>query len=249
MVSLTVPPRPALAPEPKQLRAVFPTRPTLDVLLRSRVAKLAMKSLEAVANQIESEILQQMLHVRLQDLPGTFSSLLPRFSFLCQSMWNIIASEISDISESSQISLMGLRELKEQIDKDTSGGLGRDSINELVLGTATISILVRGAMKRPELEIEDVALAELQGLLIAYWLSLYSTVHYLFNKKGRRENAKVLAEWSLHYATRAYRVAKDLKLVEVPSISGDAPESDQEDMAFSGASIAAVAPYLKDARE
>ncbi|MBI4287808.1 MAG: hypothetical protein HY671_05200 [Chloroflexi bacterium] len=205
--------------------------------------------MEAVVDQIESEILQQMLRVPLEDLPKTFSSLLPRFSSLGQSLSNIMVSQISDVSELSQISATGLSEMKEQIEKDTSGSLGRDSINELVSGAATVSILIRGAMKRPEMEIEDAALAELQGWLIAYWLSLCSVVHYLFEKKGHRQNARVLAEWSRYYAAGAYRVAKGLKLLQVPSIAGDAPESDEEDMKFSGASIAAVAHHLEDGGE
>ena len=250
VVSLTAPPRPVLAQEPKSLRLLFPGHHTLEELLSSKLPGPAMKSIEAIAEQIESEILEQLLSVpTLEELRKVFSSLFPRFSFLQYSIGYIMWSHINDVSELSQISILGSSELKEEIEKLGPEALGEEASNNLISGIAAASILYRAAQKRPEIEIDDSTLAELQGWFIAYVLAFLAVLHYLRKQKGRRQNAMVLAKWSLYYAAGAYRVAKDSGLLQVPSVTGDAPEPDEEDLMFSEASVNDMARYLAEEGE
>ncbi len=205
----------------------------------------AMKSIEAIAEQIESEVLAQLLRVpTLEGLSKVFTSILPRFSSLQHSIWHIMWSHISDVSELSQISMLGLSELKEEIEKSGPEALGKEASNDLITGMAAVSIIYRATEKRPEIEIDDSALAELQGWFIAYVLTVLSVLHYLQEGESRRQNAKVLAQWSRYYAVGAYRVAKESGMLQVPSVTGDIPEPDDEDMMFSEASVKDMARYL-----
>ena len=126
IVGLTAPPRPVLAREPKSLRLLFPGHRTLEELLSSKLPGPAMKSIEAIAEQIESEVLERLLRVpTLEELPKVFSSLFTRFSSLQHSIGHIMWSHINDVSEISQISMLGLSELKEEIEKAGTEALGK----------------------------------------------------------------------------------------------------------------------------
>ncbi len=198
--------------------------------LEVKFSRQALNALEAIGQQMESEIFKPILHTvdngRLQE---TFRSALKRYTGLYLSQASLIWSQIRDISEVPRVCAPLLVKLKTDIEEHGKETIGEEATNDMLVGLATVALVNRKLMKVAQTTREMGDLNELLGWSISYWLASSCVYSYHFDRQGNQQNVRVLASWSRYYATGMYQCAKTLRVIEVPVGTGEIPEASDDD--------------------
>ncbi|MFN7924560.1 MAG: hypothetical protein U0Q16_30945 [Bryobacteraceae bacterium] len=213
--------------------------------LRRAMPPDLLEAIVKISKQLDFEVIDPILSAPTPAESGEmFHRLLPRFFHYYMSMFELVLAHGLDTARLADLTQASYKTSEALVSEIGPGWLGEEAALSAVFGLSTMAHVSKVALTRALPAGDPETANRWVSMIFSYILvstCLLSAIHELSKgnqTKARPEIGVELAKASEAFALEAYRLSKQLGLLEPVAIAGEIAPSEEEDIALVNAGLA-----------